>query len=79
MLLYVCSMGIVGEVKCRGVLFARKRLFTTGREREKILRETRKEFDVLNRLKHRRIISVVEIFLDKDRINITSLRWQTLI
>lgn len=37
MLLYVGSMGIVDEVKCRGKLFARKHLFTTGREREMIL------------------------------------------
>jgi serine/threonine protein kinase len=52
-------------------MFARKKIrFSPGRDREKTLRATQREFAILKRLKHRHVIEVVEIFQCKERLRI---------
>jgi serine/threonine protein kinase len=63
--------GTVDKVEQSGRVYARKRIiFSTGREPDKILHETQREFAILNRLKHRHIIQVVKIFFCKKRLYI---------
>jgi serine/threonine protein kinase len=65
------AYGIVDKVERGGIFFARKKIrFSTGRDREKTLRTTQKEFTILNRLKHRHVIEVIEIFQCKNRLRI---------
>lgn len=65
------AYGVVDKVERGGIIFARKKIrISTGRDREKTLRAAQQEFAILNRLKHRHIIEVVEIFQCKNRFRI---------
>jgi serine/threonine protein kinase len=65
------AYGIVDKVERDGRMFARKKIrLSPGRDREKSLRATQREFAILKRLKHRHVIEVVEIFQCKERLRI---------
>jgi serine/threonine protein kinase len=60
--------GIVDKVEKDGKVYAEKKIRVTWRNRDQILKDTKK--DILRRLRHHHVIEVVEVFQCKGRLRI---------
>ena len=71
------SYGVVDRVEKRGspgTLFARKTIRITGRNREFYLKTAENEAKILRRLKHRHIVSIVELYQYRNQLSIIMLQ-----